>query len=118
MPITELLCLKFVCHAQAGTIMAWGPFGNDTCLSYQYNSSVALNTGIVNATSFNSWNPTPSGAIPAVNATTCSTANCTVNATTLIAKTEYYIAFENKQSQAAGVFALYAEGDFLAMLQS
>ena len=97
--------------------MAWGPFSDDTCLSYQYNSSVALNTGILNATSLTSWDPTTSGAIPAVNGTTCSTANCTVNATSLSAKTEYYIAFENKQSQAAGVFALYAEGGLSAVME-
>ncbi|KAL0018909.1 hypothetical protein WJX77_007629 [Trebouxia sp. C0004] len=39
----------------AGTALAWGPFSSNTCISYQHNSSLALITGLLNDTSFTSW---------------------------------------------------------------
>jgi len=57
-----------------------------------------------------------SGPIPAVRGTTYTEANCTINATSLSASAEYYIAFVNEQPQAAGVYALYAEGELLFSL--
>ena len=95
----------------------WGPFNGSTCLSYQYNSSSTLSSGILNETAFADWTPSLTGGIPAVSGTTCSADNCTVKATNLTATTAYFVALMNKQPQAASVYAIYAQGEhFLTCL--
>lgn len=94
----------------ADTVIVWGPFNGSTCLSYQYNSSSTLSSGILNETAFADWTPSLTGTIPAVSGTTCSADNCTVKATNLTATTAYFVALMNKQPQAASVYAIYAQG--------